>query len=67
MAITIVNPPPSAFNRPMGTSDIKIWGHHCPTHEERGQSCWGVGWWWLMLVVVCSVCEVLCVVVVSVI
>ena len=32
------------------------------THGERGQSLWGVGWWRLMLFVVCFVFCLLCVV-----
>ncbi len=47
MAIAI--PPPVACCGPMGSRGTKIWGRHCPTHGERGQSHWRVGWRWLIL------------------
>jgi hypothetical protein len=58
-AVPCTNPAPGACNRPMGRCGAKIWGYHCPTHGERGQSSWRVGWQWSILVVLCCV---LCVV-----
>jgi hypothetical protein len=61
LAVACTNPVPGACNGPMGRCGAKIWGHHCPTHGERGQSHWGAGWWLILLdVELC--CVVLCVV-----
>jgi hypothetical protein len=66
-AVTCTNPVPGACNGPMGRCGAKIWGRRCPTHGERGQSRWGVGWRLILLVVVlfcvvlcCVVCCVVC-------
>ncbi len=58
-AVACTNPAPGACNGPMRRCGAKIWGRRCPTHEERGQSCWGVGWRLILLVVVLC-CVVLC-------
>ena len=42
---------------PLGNQGTMIWGHRGPTCGERGQSCWRVGRWQFMLVVVCGCVE----------
>ncbi len=50
---------PRACNRPMVNHCAKIWAHCCPTHEERGQSCWRV--WQRRLILLLCVVLFLCV------
>jgi hypothetical protein len=54
-SIACTNPAPGACNGPMGRRSTKFWGRRCPTHGERGQSRWRVGWQWSILVVLCCV------------
>ncbi len=56
------HPMPHDLYGPIGISNAKIWVHGGCCHGKRWQSCWKVGWWWLMLAVVCFVFFVLCVV-----
>jgi hypothetical protein len=60
LAVACTKPAPGTCNRPMGRCGTKICGRRCPTHGERGQSCWGVGWRLILLVVVLC-CVALCV------
>ena len=46
--------------RPIGSGGAKIWSHGGCCHVNRGQSRWVVGWWQLMLVVVCCGCVLDC-------
>ncbi len=49
------NPALDALLGYFGSLSAMCWWRHLPTHGGRGQSHWGVGLRYLMLVVVCFV------------
>ncbi len=61
-AAASVNLPPGACNGLTVSHCALIWGHGGCCHGKRWQSCWRVGQWRLILVVVCFVflCFMLC-------
>ncbi len=54
---------PRTWYRPMMSHRTMYCEHRWPTHGERGQSRWRVGWQWLILLlcVLCFECECVCV------
>ena len=50
------NPMMGALHKLIGSSGAMSWWCRWPTQEGEGQSCWSVGWWQFILVVVCCGC-----------
>ncbi len=49
------NPMVQPLHEPIGSGGAMSCWRRCPTHRERGQSRWRVGWQWSILVL-CVVC-----------